>query len=73
MNSRFHPPATLTVAEIVEATRGRLIGGATEGEWTFCTDSRAMSSGAVFVALRGETFDGHRFVEQVIGQRQPSS
>jgi UDP-N-acetylmuramoyl-tripeptide--D-alanyl-D-alanine ligase len=29
------------------------------------TDSRQVSSGALFVALRGETFDAHDFLEQV--------
>jgi UDP-N-acetylmuramoyl-tripeptide--D-alanyl-D-alanine ligase len=29
-----------------------------------CTDSRALKPGALFVALRGERFDGHKFVKQ---------
>jgi UDP-N-acetylmuramoyl-tripeptide--D-alanyl-D-alanine ligase len=29
------------------------------------TDSRTLSSGALFVALRGERFDGHRFLDAV--------
>jgi UDP-N-acetylmuramoyl-tripeptide--D-alanyl-D-alanine ligase len=29
------------------------------------TDSRTVQAGALFVALRGETFDGHDFLEQV--------
>jgi UDP-N-acetylmuramoyl-tripeptide--D-alanyl-D-alanine ligase len=29
------------------------------------TDSRAINDGQIFVALRGEKFDGHNFVEQV--------
>lgn len=32
------------------------------------TDSRAMSAGQVFVALRGEHFDAHDFLDQVIAQ-----
>ena len=59
MSSRFHPPAKLTVAEILEATKGRLLGGETEGGG-FCTDSRAMRREPF-----PSTFDGHRFVEQV--------
>ncbi|MFN4269198.1 MAG: UDP-N-acetylmuramoyl-tripeptide--D-alanyl-D-alanine ligase [Thermosynechococcus sp.] len=29
-----------------------------------CTDSRQIAAGNLFVALRGETFDGHQFAEQ---------
>ncbi|URR36274.1 UDP-N-acetylmuramoyl-tripeptide--D-alanyl-D-alanine ligase [Thermosynechococcus sp. HN-54] len=29
-----------------------------------CTDSRQITPGNVFLALRGETFDGHQFVDQ---------
>lgn len=32
------------------------------------TDSRALGSGALFIALRGEHFDGHAFVEMVAEQ-----
>ncbi len=30
-----------------------------------CTDSRAVQPGDIFVALRGERFDGHHFLEEV--------
>lgn len=33
------------------------------------TDSRAVSPGAIFFALRGERFDGHKFVSDVIGKK----
>jgi UDP-N-acetylmuramoyl-tripeptide--D-alanyl-D-alanine ligase len=33
-----------------------------------CTDSRALQPGHLFVALRGESFDGHDFVAQVLDQ-----
>lgn len=32
------------------------------------TDSRAVTEGSVFVAIEGETFDGHRFVAQALAQ-----
>ncbi|SFU29074.1 UDP-N-acetylmuramoyl-tripeptide--D-alanyl-D-alanine ligase [Pseudoduganella namucuonensis] len=32
------------------------------------TDSRTVAAGALFVALRGETFDAHDFLEQVAGK-----
>ncbi len=65
---RYHPPAKLTLRELVQATGGRLVRGA-EGEsvgWSLCTDTRELGDGAVFVALRGEVHDGHRFVPQAL-------
>ncbi|MDT1857755.1 UDP-N-acetylmuramoyl-tripeptide--D-alanyl-D-alanine ligase, partial [Acinetobacter baumannii] len=32
------------------------------------TDSRKVQAGALFVALVGETFDAHDFLQQVAGQ-----
>ena len=32
------------------------------------TDSRTLARGALFVALRGERFDGHRFIEAAAGR-----
>jgi UDP-N-acetylmuramoyl-tripeptide--D-alanyl-D-alanine ligase len=34
-----------------------------------CTDSRALAPGALFVALRGEKFDGHDFIAQAAQAR----
>lgn len=68
---RYHPPARLTVRELLSATGGRLVAGPEdldiESAWTLCTDTRELLDGAVFVALRGEIHDGHRFVGQALG------
>jgi UDP-N-acetylmuramoyl-tripeptide--D-alanyl-D-alanine ligase len=57
------PPnrAPFTVQEIARATGGRVLrdGGASVG---VCTDSRAITEGAAFVALTGDKFDGHAFL-----------
>lgn len=54
----------LTIAEILRATRGRLIRGAPNTVITqISTDSRTISEGGLFVALIGERFDGHDFVD----------
>ncbi|AYH45286.1 UDP-N-acetylmuramoyl-tripeptide--D-alanyl-D-alanine ligase [Azoarcus sp. DN11] len=48
---------------------GRLPGFQVNGDATFTcvgTDSRRIRAGQLFVALRGERFDGHDFVEQAI-------
>ncbi len=41
-----------------------LAGNASAMVTTVCTDSRALKRGDLFVALRGENFDGHRFVAE---------
>jgi UDP-N-acetylmuramoyl-tripeptide--D-alanyl-D-alanine ligase len=45
-------------------TNGLLTGAVTG----ISTDSRQLQPGEIFVALRGETFDGHRFVEAAFQQ-----
>jgi len=56
--------AALAIDEIVEATRGSLVrAGSAQAVTGVATDSRAIVPGALFVALRGESHDGHRFVE----------
>ncbi|MCC6555128.1 MAG: UDP-N-acetylmuramoyl-tripeptide--D-alanyl-D-alanine ligase, partial [Polyangiaceae bacterium] len=54
--------APYTVDEIARATGGRVLrgGGGARG---VSTDSRTIAGGAAFVALVGESFDGHAFLE----------
>ena len=53
----------MTVQELLEATGGKLLAGSTDQTITAVeTDSRAIHPGALFVALRGEQTDGHKFV-----------
>jgi UDP-N-acetylmuramoyl-tripeptide--D-alanyl-D-alanine ligase len=52
---------TRTLAAVANEVRGRLIGAdAAFGAVT--TDSRALTTGSLFVAIRGERFDGNEFV-----------
>jgi UDP-N-acetylmuramoyl-tripeptide--D-alanyl-D-alanine ligase len=50
---------------VLSVTQGRLVKGplpaVLRGVWT---DTRALTAGALFVALRGERFDGHEFVAE---------
>ncbi len=55
----------MTLKQIAAACGGTFCGGAAELFATdIVTDSRKISEGSVFVALKGEKFDGHNFVKQ---------
>lgn len=51
--------------EVVDATQGALIlpGGGKKRMLRVQTDSREIQSGDLFLALKGEKFDGHEFVQ----------
>lgn len=58
--------ALWTVADLVKAT-----GGVASGEWCgwrIEIDGRKVRAGDIFVALKGENFDGHDFVEQAFSK-----
>lgn len=53
----------LTFGDVAAATRGRLIrGDRAQGIDGVSIDSRALVAGDLFMAIRGDRFDGHRFV-----------
>lgn len=55
-----------TAQEAAQAT-----GGQAEGSWQahgVVIDSRKVSEGALFVALKGERFDGHEFVREALSR-----
>jgi len=55
----------LPLGEAIAATRARLLNEAgLPPSLLVQTDSRAIERGAAFLALRGERFDGHRYLEQ---------
>lgn len=59
----------LTIAEILQATRGKLSQGNPNTVITqVSTDSRTLKKGDLFVALVGEKFDAHNFLEGVCQQ-----
>lgn len=55
----------MRLSEAALATGGRLVGADTAFE-AVSSDSRAIASGDLFVALRGERFDGHEFVSDCL-------
>ena len=59
----------LTIATVLEATGGLLIQGNVQMPVAgVSTDSRSIKPGELFFALRGERFDGHRFVTEALKQ-----
>ncbi|AEE96782.1 UDP-N-acetylmuramoyl-tripeptide--D-alanyl-D-alanine ligase [Mahella australiensis] len=57
----------LTVSEVIEATGGQLIAG---DKWRIIngvsTDSRTVKPGQLFIALIGERYDGHDFIDNAV-------
>ena len=56
-----------TVEEILKATAGKLISGDRKTKVSHvCIDSRKLKKGELFIAIKGERFDGHNFIEEAI-------
>jgi len=54
-----------TIQQLVKATDGKMIS--VDENLTFSsisTDSRSLEKGALYVAIKGDVFDGHQFIEQ---------
>lgn len=60
------PPFTWTLGDAALATGGEVSGDATAVVSSVGTDSRGVVPGELFVAIRGETFDGHDFTRDAI-------
>ena len=59
----------MTLKELLDATGGRQLGTPLAPDTVFTsveTDSRAVRPGALFVALRGERTDGHRYITSAL-------
>ncbi|WP_437687705.1 UDP-N-acetylmuramoyl-tripeptide--D-alanyl-D-alanine ligase [Sorangium sp. So ce176] len=54
--------APFTLDELARATGGRVLRAGPDARGV-STDSRTIAPGAAFVALAGESFDGHRFLD----------
>jgi len=61
--------ATFTVQEVLAATSGILrMSGPAQTFRGVSTDTRTLQPGELFVAIRGERFDGHDFIEQALAR-----
>jgi UDP-N-acetylmuramoyl-L-alanyl-D-glutamate--2,6-diaminopimelate ligase len=58
----------ITVGDIANVTAGTLTGNSNEVVTDITHDSRQAKAGSLFAAVRGELFDAHKFVPQVMQQ-----
>lgn len=58
--------ALYSIAELIAATGGTAEGVSAEAVSSISIDSREIAPGALFVAIRGESFDGHDFIGKAI-------
>jgi UDP-N-acetylmuramoyl-tripeptide--D-alanyl-D-alanine ligase len=58
--------AAFTVPEIIEATGARALGPLEARIVGVSTDTRTLKAGNLYIALRGEHFDGHAYVDAAI-------
>ena len=62
-----------TLRDLLTATKGDLIGPIAESNadikfTSISTDSRTIQPGALYIAIKGERFDGHDYISQAIKQ-----
>src|SRR6058998_966754 len=58
----------MTLNEVASAIGGQVIGDGSASVADVTHDSRQAGNGSLFVAVRGELFDAHKFIPQVIEQ-----
>ncbi len=59
--------ARMTAGNILSTIRGELLRGSRDRSFSgISTDSRTVGEGQLFWALKGETYDGHDFVQEAI-------
>ena len=55
-----------SIDEVVAATGGRLVGRSPRRPGSISTDTRTLTAGQTFLAIRGERFDGHDFLDAAV-------
>lgn len=57
----------LTLAEVLKVTQGKLLNSFEKRSFSgVCTDSRSLKKNDLFIAIKGDRFDGHDFIAEVI-------
>ncbi|MBI3602276.1 MAG: UDP-N-acetylmuramoyl-tripeptide--D-alanyl-D-alanine ligase [Candidatus Omnitrophica bacterium] len=58
-----------TIDELIKATQGRLVQGPAKGSVrSACIDSRLIKKDQLFIAIKGDIFDGHDFITDVVAK-----
>ena len=58
---------TIKIAEVIEATGGKLLSGSMEDSFDCIgKDSRAVKQGMLYVAIKGESFDGNKYAQSAM-------
>lgn len=56
-----------SLEEIVEATGAKILKGEDlQGKFSFSTDTRTLQPGEIYLPLRGENFDGEKFIDKAL-------
>jgi UDP-N-acetylmuramoyl-tripeptide--D-alanyl-D-alanine ligase len=56
----------LKTEDVITATGGQVISGHADSFAGVCIDSRKIKDGELFIALRGDRFDGHDFIREAL-------
>jgi len=63
---------TWTLEQLEQSTNGDPVGPLSEANsvkfTSISTDTRTLEAGALYIAIKGENFDGHAFIEQAVQQ-----
>ncbi len=59
-------PPLLTLEDIITATRGILVRESSKEFTGVSIDSRTINEGELFIALKGDNFDGHDFIDDAL-------
>ncbi len=52
---------------VLNSTKGRLVSGRSNADFSgVSTDSRKISAGEIFFALKGDNYDGHKFIDEAL-------
>lgn len=62
----LQPSIELPLERVLGATGGRLVRGSPHRFSAVTIDSRSVTPGCLFVAVRGERLDGHQFIAQAV-------
>ena len=58
-----------TLKFVADAVGGKILRGESKAlVWRVCTDSRQAAAGDLFLAIKGDRFDGHDFLNEVAGK-----